>query len=161
MSCGFATGAANTWPRVSHLADGSSISVWQNGRVVERDRRGQLTADSYCGSYSRYEHWVEFMTSFRAAVLTMNRTGVASRLAYPLLWNHGSPSHSTSIANSAELVSGYSTIFRPSVVAAIKDADPRALFCHQETMVMLGSGVVWGDDQTGRSSVISINGSAA
>jgi len=96
IACGTASAAPNGWPRVSHLADGSSVSVWQSGRVVERDRRGKLTAESYCGSYTRYQHWVEFMSSFRAAALAKNPSEIAARVTYALLWNHGSPWHSTS-----------------------------------------------------------------
>jgi hypothetical protein len=158
---GPANAAPGAWPKVVHLTDGSSVSVWQNGRVVERDSGGQLTADSYCRSYTRYQRWVKFMSSFRAAVLTNDRTAIAARITYPLLWNHGSPWHSTSIPSLARFVSDYSTIFRPSVVASIKAADPRALFCHLKTMVMLGSGVVWGDDRSGRLTLISINGASA
>jgi hypothetical protein len=57
-----------------------------------------------------------------------------------------------------QLLSHYSAIFVPTVVREIKQADPRALFCKNVTMVMLGSGVAWGDEPGGRLAIISING---
>jgi hypothetical protein len=159
IASGHASAAPSAWPKVTRLADGSSVSVWQTGRVVERDPRGHLMADSNCGSYLRYQRWVAFMSSLRAAVLANDRAGVAAHVSYPLRWNHGSRWHSTMFGDSAALTRDYSTIFRSSVVGAIRAADPHLLFCHEGTMVMLGSGVIWGDDGSGRIGVISINGS--
>src|SRR5258708_980530 len=96
--------SAGSWPRVSHLRDGSTISVWQNGRVVQRDRHGALLAESYCGSYTRYRRWVGFMSSFRTGVLTRDRALVARSVAFPFRWNHGRPGRSTVIADRAELL---------------------------------------------------------
>ena len=149
--------SAGSWPRVSHLRDGSTISVWQNGRVVQRDRHGALLAESYCGSYTRYRRWVGFMSSFRTGVLTRDRALVARSVAFPFRWNHGRPGRSTVIADRAELLRDYSAIFSAGVVRTIRAADPRALFCRDVSMVMLGSGVVWGDEPGGRPAVVSIN----
>jgi len=146
----------NPWPEVTRLHGGSSVSVWPNGRVLERSRAGVVLSDSNCGSYARYERWVGFMTRFRKAVLTDNRARVAAALARPFFWNHGATS--TSISGSAQLSTVYNSIFGRAVVREIKAANPRALFCKDVTMVMLGSGVVWGDEPGGRPSIVAING---
>jgi len=146
----------NPWPEVTRLHDGSSVSVWQNGRVVERSRAGVVLADSNCGSYARYERWVGVMTRFREAVVSDDRAHVAAALARPFLWNHGGAS--TSISGSAQLSAVYDSIFGRAVIREIKAANPRALFCKNVTEVMLGSGVVWGDEPGGRPAIVSING---
>ena len=146
----------NPWPEVTRLHDGSSVSVWPDGRVVERSRDGVVLSDSNCGSYARYERWVGVMRRFRKAVLIDDRARVAAALARPFLWNHGAVS--TSISGPAQLSSAYRAIFGRAVVGEIKQADPRALFCKDVTMVMLGSGVVWGDEPGGRPSIVTING---
>jgi hypothetical protein len=144
------------WPEVMRLHDGSSVSVWPGGRVLERGRAGAVLADSNCGSYARYERWVGVMTRFRKAVLTDDRAGVVSALARPFYWNHGG--ESTAISGPAQLSTDYESIFGRTVVREIANADPRALFCKDVTMVMLGSGVVWGDEAAGRTSIVAVNG---
>jgi len=50
-----------------------------------------------------------------------------------------------------------SAVFQPRTVAAILGADPRALFCQNVNQVMLGSGVIWGDDLGKRLAIITVN----
>lgn len=100
------------------------------------------------------------MGSFRTAVLTEDDSRVAGSVAWPLLWNHGHPWHSTSISGAAQFISLYKAIFAPVVVREIKKADPRALFCKDVTMVMLGPGVAWGDEPGGQPAIVAINGQA-
>jgi len=152
-------GSAATWPRVTRLHDGSTVSVWRGGRVVERSASGKLESVSFCGSYTRYGNWVRFLTTFREAVLTQDHARVATTVAWPISWNHGRPWHSTAIQNRAQLLRLYAHVFTPSVVREIKRADPRALFCKNISQVALGQGVVWGDEPGGRLAITSINGS--
>jgi hypothetical protein len=152
-----ASAAAGGWPKVTHLRGGSTVSVWSNGRVVERSASGATLSESSCGSYARYVRWVGFMTAFRTAVLDGDRAAVAAKAAPRLLWNHGSPWRSTPVAGPHGVRSLYASIFVLGVVHAIHAADPRALFCKDVTMVMLGSGVAWGDEPGGRPAIVSIN----
>jgi hypothetical protein len=96
------------------------------------------------------------MSSLRSSVLDANHAAVASHVAFPLLWNHGQGR--TIIRNRGQFLRYYEMIFRANDVAAIRSADPRALFCRNVTQVMLGLGVVWGDEPDGQPAVISING---
>jgi hypothetical protein len=163
LAVGSAAGAPQSsserWPKVTRLGDGSTISVWRNGRVVERSASGKLESVSFCGSYKRYAHWVRFLTTFREAVLTQDHARVATAVAWPLSWNHGRPWHSTAIQNRAQLLRLYVQVFTSSVVREIKRADPRALFCKNISQVALGQGVVWGDEPGGQPAITSINGS--
>lgn len=147
------------WPKVTRLRDGGTISVSRAGVVTERDPHGALLAMSdfrYCGPYVR---WVGFMSSIQAAVEGGSRGRIAELVGYPLRWNHDGKS--TEILNRHSLLANYTSIFSPSVVAAIRRADPRALFCH-EAGVMLGDGLAWGEVfgnsfATGRYVLVTIN----
>jgi hypothetical protein len=143
--------ALSHWPEISHLRDGSTVAVWEDGRVIERDRAGRVLSDSTFESEAIYERWVKFMRSFQTAVEEGDRSSVASSIEYPLSLSHGI------IPNRQELLRRYGAVFTPGVVAEIESADPRALFCQNVSQVMLDSGVVWGDDFKGRLAVITIN----
>jgi hypothetical protein len=146
-----AAAASGAGPQVTRLGDGSTVTVWKDGRVVERDRHGRVTADSTCESAAVYARWVAFMRSFQAAVRSGDRARVARSVHYPLLWA------GRRVDTGGKLVADYRSIFVPAVVAAIEAADPRALFCQNLSQVMLGSGVVWGDDFGGRLAVVTVN----
>ena len=151
--------SSSSWPKVTRLRDGSSVSVWRNGRVAERRASGKLESLSFCGSYTRYAHWVRFLTTFRGAVLTQDHARIAATVDWPLSWNHGRPWHTTAIQSQKQLLRLYRQVFAPSVTREIKVADPRALFCKNISQVALGQGVVWGDEPGGRLAIISINSS--
>jgi hypothetical protein len=150
-------GAPQGWPKTTRLRDGSTVLVWQNGRVIERDASGRLQSESYCGSYTRYTRWVRFLATFRQAVLTQDHARVAAEVAWPLSWNHGR--RSTAITSRTQLLRLYDSVFTASVVRQIKLADPRALFCKNVSEVLLGQGVAWGDEPGGELAIVSINGS--
>jgi hypothetical protein len=139
---------------VIHLGGGSTVTVSSGGRVVQRDAKGRLVAESFCGSLANYRRWSSFLAGFQAAVRAHDRAGVASRVAFPLSWNHG---RSTTIRTRAQLLRLYPAIFRGSVVRAIRSSDARALFCRNGDAFMLGSGVVWGIALRGRIGVFAIN----
>jgi hypothetical protein len=147
---------ASGWPRVAHLANGSTVSVWRSGRVVIRDRHNEILSDSYCGSYARYVTWEGFMSGLQHALKQNDRTAVADRILFPLSWsNHGT---TTVIRNRAAFLERYTSIFRPAVVGAVIAADPRALFCKNLSQAALDSGVVWGDISLGgRRGIITVN----
>jgi hypothetical protein len=52
------------WPKVNHLRDGSTVSVWRNGRVVERGRGGRVhlirTAGAMRGTSGGFASWAAF-----------------------------------------------------------------------------------------------------
>jgi len=150
--------SAPPWPKISRLRDGSTVSVWRNGRVVVRGRSGKLLSESFCGSYARYERWATFLTGFRKAVLTHDHAHVAASVAWPLAWNHGYPWRTTLVRSRRELLGLYNAIFLPTVVRDIRLANPRALFCKNITQAALGRGVAWGDEWHGRPAIFSING---
>jgi hypothetical protein len=139
------------WPRVSHLADGSTVSVWKSGHVVERDHRGRILSESWCESYAIYERWVAFIGSFQVALKRGETSVVARDIHYPPRWD------GPLIASRRQLVSHYATVFRPGIVKAIIGADPRALFCQNSSEVALDDGVIWGDDFKGRLALITVN----
>src|SRR5581483_11026069 len=78
-----AGGLSTGWPRVSHLSDGSTVSVWKSGHVVERNRRGRILSESWCESYPVYERWVAFMGSFQIALKRGEIEVVARDVHYP------------------------------------------------------------------------------
>jgi hypothetical protein len=143
--------ASSNWPKINRLGDGSTVSVWKNGRVVQRARGGKVVSDSTFESYAVYERWVTFMASFQKAIKRNDRSYIAREVDYPVRWSGGT------IAGRPQLLGEYSAIFRPAVVKAILAADARALFCQNVSQVMLDSGVIWGDDYNGRLAISTVN----
>src|SRR6202035_5060991 len=143
--------AKRGWPKVSHLRDGTTVSVGKDGRVIQRGRGGQIVSDSSFESYAVYERWVTFMASFQAALKDDDRGRIASSIEYPLRWSGGM------ISGRGQLLTRYPSVFQPAVVKAVLAADPRALFCKNISEVMLNSGVIWGDDFNGRLAIVTVN----
>jgi hypothetical protein len=100
------------------------------------------------------------MRKFRTALLSGNRPGVAASVVFPLHWNHGPPWHSTLVRDRNALMRDYDVIFDEGVIAKVRAADPRALFCRNYTNAMLGDGVVWANEWQGQIGVVVVNGSA-
>jgi hypothetical protein len=143
--------ASAQWPKLTHLADGSTVRVTKNGAVVVRSRNGQILSVSQCESGAVYEKWVKFMSVFQGAMEEGDRGAVVDRIRYPLRWG------GTNIESRRELLRRYGAVFAPPVLRAVVAADPRALFCQNISEVMLGSGVIWGDDFGGRLAIVTVN----
>lgn len=143
-------------PTVTKLANGSTVTVTAAGRVTQRDAKGGLMADSECGSAKAVAGAVATLTALRAAVLAGDRDKVAALAAYPLRWNHGTPPNSTTISGKAALRRNYAAMFTPNLVAALRQNDPRAVFCKNGGQFTFGPGATWGEVVGGRPAIIAI-----
>src|SRR5262249_14798767 len=117
------------WPKITRLADGSTVRVARNGSVVVRGRSGQSLSASQCESGAVYERWVKFMSVFQGALEEGDRSAVVDRIHYPLRWD------GTTIASKRELLRRYDAVFTPPVLRSLVADDSRALFCRNVSQV--------------------------
>ena len=148
-------GGAAAWPRTMALADGSTVVVAKDGHVVHRDAKGQPEEESWCESGAAWVRRVQLFSAFRAAVLKGDRTRATALVAYPLGWNHGGR-HDT-LASAAALANAWPRVFTPGVLAALRGADPQALFCKNGSQFTAGVGAVWGQETGGRPRIFSVS----
>ena len=72
---------------------------------------------------------------------------------YPLQVNAKGP---LSLGNGAALSKAYQEVFTPKVLAAVRDAEPAAVFC-RDGQAMLGDGVIWAVASGGSAKAVVVN----
>lgn len=134
------------------LEDGGAVIVRDHNRVTILDAAGRMAADSYCGNVGGYRYATDFMQDLQQLLETGDRTGLASRVSFPLTRNTGTGERVV-VTSRSELLAHFDHLFTKTVVDKITDADPREVFCRFEGF-MIGDGVVW----AGNEGIFTING---
>jgi hypothetical protein len=146
--------------RIVHFSGGTAFVTPQSDgtqRVVIKDAKGNVASDSYCDSQSGlYDQTVRFNERIISAARRRDHAALLTLVQFPLRVN-ASPSKHIVIKDPMDFQTHYARIFTASVLSALGQADPHAVFC-RNGMSMIGSGVVWVTaDKTGALKAAVIN----
>ena len=120
--------------------------------VIIRHASGEVAAESWCES-GTFDAYVELFRTLKRVAPRGDRAAVAKLIAYPLRV-YGTKA--STVRTEAALLAAYDTVFTPQVLAAIRKAEPAAVFC-RDGQGMLGDGVVWARVSRAHARVSSIN----
>lgn len=123
--------------------------------VTITDAGGQPISESWCDhADAPYDSVAAFFARFRTAVITGDRSSVASQVAYPLRVNG---TRSWRVASRTALLASYDRVFPAGVVDGIRASAPEAVLCRNYTTAMIGDGVVWAESHGAHVLVNVVN----
>ena len=123
------------------LRDGRTAVVGPDDHVVIVGADGGSESESYCGANGiSYARAATFFTQVARLVGASDKAALAELVNFPLR-------ASTSVKTRAQFLDQYGSIFTPSEVSAIVQADPGEIFCRNGAF-MLGDGELWAAPDT-------------
>ncbi len=141
-------------PRKLRFATGETIveAGRDTDHVVVNDARGKLKSESWCDA-GTFDAYVALFTNLKVALGRRDQAAVVKLVRYPLQVNAKRP---LSLGNGAALSKAYEEVFTPKVLAAVRDAEPAAVFC-RDGQAMLGEGVIWAVASGGSAKAVVVN----
>lgn len=129
----------------------------QSQHIVVRDRKGNLESETWCDWQSgTFDQIVGLGESLKRAAVRGDRRAIVSLMRFPLRINTG-PERGYSIVSSRALLARYDAIFTPRILGALRQNEPRDVFC-RNGMSWVAGGLMWSTaDQPGALRVAVIN----
>jgi hypothetical protein len=144
---------------VVHYGSNTATIETQNREqhIVVKDDHGNVVTDTTCDwQTGTFDQIVALGASLKAAAVRNDRSALIALMHFPLNVNIG-PNHPVAIANARDLARRFARIFSPDIIAALKQNEPRDVFC-RNGMSWVAGGVMWATiDPRGRLRVAVIN----